>query len=101
MTNISEYARICKDTHITGENITDFNILDTIYNLETNFDARLYSKNNEIVICFQASQGLDWINNLQILSGLLGLNGSITIPTQLEDALDLYFETKKSIQITI
>lgn len=49
MTNISEYARICKDTHITGENITDFNILDTIYDIETNFDARLYSKNNEIV----------------------------------------------------
>ena len=94
MTNISEYAKICKDTHVTGEDITDFDILDTIYNVETNFDARLYSKNNEIVICFQASQEGDSYNNYQILTGLLGLNGSITIPNQLKDALDLYFETK-------
>ena len=36
MTNISEYAKICKDTHVTGEDIT-------------NFDSRLYQDRNEIV----------------------------------------------------
>ena len=52
MGEISDYAKICKDTHITDENLTDYFIVDTI----TEFDARVYSKGNEIVICFQASK---------------------------------------------
>lgn len=69
MTEVSEQSKICKDTHVTGEDITNFEIISTITNIDTNFDARLYRKNNEIVICFQASQDGDLINNLQILTG--------------------------------
>jgi len=95
MTNVSEYARICKDTHITDIGLTDFIIKDTKHNIQTNFDARLYCKNNEMVICFQASMEGDWGDNYRVLFGLLGIDSEITIPTQLKDALDLYFETKE------
>ena len=94
MTEVSEYAKICKDTHVTGEDITNFEIISTITNIDTNFDARLYRKNNEIVICFQASDKGDFFENYRILTGLLGLDSTTA---QLKDALALYYETKKLI----
>ena len=44
MGKISDYAKICKDTHITDENLTDYFIVDTIHHLETEFDAREASR---------------------------------------------------------
>jgi len=95
MVQVTDYAELCKASY-SGQNQTSYARAYTENNSSTGFNGNIYINGNEIVIVYAASNDQEDLENLkQIVAGNAGVPFYDTMPTQLQDAINLYKKAKE------